>query len=60
MTDLPTWQVTLHDAEDAIPYVGTFFSGTPEDAVTFALSIRERGKPVWIRIEHIPSLLIIQ
>ena len=59
-TEQSTWQITLHEAEDSIPYLGTFFGGTRDEALAFALGLRPIDTPVWIRVEHIPCLIIIQ
>jgi len=60
MTEDATWQITLHDGPEEMPFVGTFFAGTPEQAFRFALALRPVSRPVWIRIEHIPCIVIVQ
>lgn len=56
--DETIWQITLHAEEEALAYAGTFFVGAYEDALSFALDMRERNTEVWIRVEHIPCLQI--
>lgn len=55
-----TWQVTLHHSESEQAYLGTLFVGSPEDAFQFALGLRPQNREVWIRVEHIPCLIIVQ
>jgi hypothetical protein len=54
--------VTLHESENALPFAGTFFAGSPEDAFQFALTLRPAAttEHIWIRLEHMPCYLIFE